>query len=61
MTKNTGTNYCEGVKYENPDKCAHILPIHGSFHIEMSLMSAIYKRLQESNIEDLLVEAALIA
>ena len=23
MTMNTVTNYCEGVKYENPDKFAH--------------------------------------
>ena len=49
------------LKYENPDKFAHILPILGSFHIEMSFMSAIYKRLKESNAEDLLVEAGLIA
>ena len=49
------------LKYENPDKFAHILPILGSFRIEMSFMSAIYKRLKESNIEDLLVEAGLIA
>ena len=43
------------LKYENPDKFAHILPILDNFHIEMSFMRAIYKRLQESNIEDLLV------
>ena len=49
------------LKYENPDKFAHILPILGSFHIEMSFMSAIYKQLKESNAEDLLVEAGLIA
>ena len=58
---NTVTDYCEGLKYENPDKFAHILPIIGSFHIEMSFMSVIYKRLKESNIENLLVEAGLIA
>ena len=28
-----------------------ILPILGSFHIEMGFMSAIYKRLKKSNIE----------
>ena len=49
------------MKYKNPDKSAHILPISGSFHIEMTFMSAIYKRLKESSIEDLLVEADLIA
>ena len=48
-------------KYENPDKCAHILPILGSFHIEISFTSAIYKQLKKSNIEDLLLEAGLIA
>ena len=53
--------YIVELKYENPDKFAHILPMRGSFHIEMSFMSAIYKRLKESNIEDLLVEAGLIA
>ena len=49
------------LKYENSDKFAHILPILGSFYIKMSFMSAIYKRLKKSNIEDLLVEAGLIA
>ena len=38
-----------------------MLPMPGSFHIEMNLMNAIYTRLKESNIEDLLVEAGLIA
>ena len=61
MAMNTVTNYYEGLKYENLDKFAHILPIIGSFHIEMSFMSAIYKRLKKSNIADLLVEAGLIA
>ena len=32
-----------------------------SFHIEMCFMSVINKRLKESNIEDLLVEAGLVA
>ena len=49
------------LKYENSDKFAHILPILGSFYIKMSFMSAIYKRLKKSNIEDLLAEASLIA
>ena len=31
------------LKYENPDKSAHILTILGSFRIEMSFMGAIYK------------------
>ena len=39
------TNYCEGVEYENSDKFVLIFSIIGSFHIEMSFMSAIYKRL----------------
>ena len=60
MTINTVRNYCEELKYKNPDKSAHILPILGSFHIEVSFMSVIYKRLKESDIEDLLVEAGLI-
>ena len=38
---NMVTNYCEGVKYENPAKFAHILPILGNIHKEMSFMSAI--------------------
>ena len=49
------------LKYENPDEPIHILPIPGGFHIEVSFTSAIYKRLEESNIEDLLVEAGLVA
>ena len=61
MTMNTITNYWEGVKCKNPDKFAHIWPIPGNFHKEMSFMSAIYKRLKESNIEDLLVDAGLTA
>ena len=60
MTMNTITNYW-GVKCKNPDKFAHILPIPGNFHKEMSFMSAIYKRLKESNIEDLLMDAGLTA
>ena len=32
----------------------------GAFHAQMSFMYAIYKRLQGSNIEDLLSEAGLI-
>ena len=60
MIMNTVTNYCEEVKYNNPDKFAHILPITGSFQTKMSFMSAIYKRLKESSIEDLLVQADLI-
>ena len=61
MTMNTITNYWEGVKCKNPDKFAHIWPIPGNFHKEMSFMSAIYKRLKESNIEDLLMDAGLTA
>ena len=57
---NTVTNYCEGVKYKIPHKFSHILPILGSFHIEMSFMIVMYKRLKESKIEDLLAEAGLI-
>ena len=58
---NTVTNYSETVKYENRDKLVHILSLFGSFHIEMSFMSIIYKRLKESNIEDLPVETGIIA
>ena len=61
MTLNMVKNYCEGVKCENPDQFVHISPILDSFHIEISFRSAIYKRLEESNIEDLFVEAGLIA
>ena len=39
-------SYCEGVKCENPDTFAHILPIFGSSHIEMVFMGAIYKQLK---------------
>ena len=48
------------LKCENPEKFKLILPVLGSFHIQMSFMSAIYKRIQNSNIEDLLTEAGLI-
>ena len=58
---NTVTNYSETVKYENRDKLVHILSLFDSFHIEMSFMSIIYKRLKESNIEDLPVETGIIA
>ena len=43
MTFNMVKSYWEGVLYENPDKLVHMLPILGSFHIELSFMSAIYK------------------
>ena len=36
------------------------MPVLGGFHIQRSYMNAIYKRIKESNIEDLLVEAGLI-
>ena len=48
------------LKNENPEKFKRILPVLGSFHIQMSFMSAIHKRIQGSNIEDLLSEAGLI-
>ena len=48
------------VKYEIPEKFNHILTVLGSFHIQRSYMTAIYKRIKESNIKDLLVEAGLI-
>ena len=48
------------LKTENPEKFKHILPVLGSFHVQMSFMYAIYKRIQNSNIEDLLSEAGLI-
>ena len=41
MTINRVTNYCEELKYKNPYKFAHVLPILGRFHIEMSFMSVI--------------------
>ena len=50
MTMDMVTNYCERVKYKFPDNFAHMLPIPGSFHIDMSFMNVIYKRLKESSI-----------
>ena len=61
MTLNMVKNYREGVKCENPDQFVHISPILDSFHIEISFTSVICKWLKESNIEDLFVEAGLIA
>ena len=49
--------HIDELKYETQDQFAHILPILGSFHLEISFMSD----LKESNIEDLLVKAGLIA
>ena len=49
------------LKNENPQKFVDILPILGSFHIEVGFMSVMYKLLKESNIGNLLVEADLIA
>ena len=48
------------IKYENPERFSHILPVLGSFHTQMCFMKTIYKRIKESNIEDLLVESGLI-
>ena len=48
------------LKNEKPEKFKRILPVLGSCHIQMSFMSAIYERIQGSNIEDLLAEAGLI-
>lgn len=47
---NMVTNYWEEVKQENPDKFAHILPIPGSSHMEIS-----------AKYWGLLVEAGLIS
>ena len=52
--------YVVEVKYGNPKKFNHILPVLRSFRIQRSYMTAIYKRIEKSNIEDLLVEAGLI-
>ena len=48
------------IKYENPEKFSYILPVLGSFHTQMCFMKTIYRRIKESNIEDLLVESGLI-
>ena len=48
------------IKYENPEKFSYILPVLGSFHTQMCFMKTIYKRIKESNTEDLLVESGLI-
>ena len=48
------------LKNENPEKFEKVLPILGSFHIQLAFMSAIYKRVKGSNIEDLLSESELV-
>ena len=49
------------LKAENPEVFVRIVPVLGPFHTQMAFMSAIYKRFQESGIEDVLVTAGLIA
>ena len=41
--------------------CPYITHTFHSFHTEMSFMSAMSKRLEESNIEDVPVKAGIIA
>ena len=45
---------------EDPEKFRLVLPVLGSFHVQMSYMNAIYKHLEGCNIDDLLAEAGLI-
>ena len=45
------------IKSENAELFAHILPFMGAFHVQMSFVSAIYKRFKGSGISDVLVAA----
>ena len=49
------------IKSENAELFAHILPFMGAFHVQMSFVSAIYKRFKGSGISDVLVAAGVIA
>ena len=49
------------LKNENPTKFKLILPVLGTFHTQMSFLSAIYKRTNGSGLSELLVAAGLIA
>ena len=48
------------VKYENPIKYEKILPVLGSFHIQLAFMGTINKRFSGSGLSDLVVAAELI-
>ena len=49
------------LKSENSNLYDKILPFWGPFHIQMSFISAIYKRFNGSGIADVLVAAGVIA
>ena len=50
-------SYASELKNENLDKFKRILPVLGSFHIQLSFMSAIIKRINGSDIKDLLSDS----
>ena len=46
---------------ENPDRFSKLVPWLVQFHLEMSMMNAIYKRYKGSELEEVLVAAGAIA
>ena len=48
------------LKNENKKQFVKIMPVFGSFHLEMALMNTIYKRFNGCGLSDLVVAAGLI-
>ncbi|XP_066923249.1 uncharacterized protein [Clytia hemisphaerica] len=49
------------LKYENSEMFEKVIPVLAPFHTQMSFISAIFKRINGSEISDLVVNAGLIA
>ena len=48
------------LKNENKEKFVKIMPVFGSFHLEMAFMNTIFKRCNGCGLSDLVVAAGLI-
>ena len=49
------------LKAENPERYSAIIPFLGPFHTQCVMMTAIYKRYEGSELEEVLVQAGVIA
>ena len=48
------------LKSENKDRFCSVLPVLGSFHIQMAFMNTIYKRFADSGLSHVVVAAGLV-
>ena len=48
------------LKNENVERFDKVIPVRGSFHLEMAFMNTIYKRFDGSGLSDMIVAAGIV-